>query len=192
MWRKVRGMPRSLMTTVTCVQRLREVRPEVPVVLCTAHARARIALHRMVEVGELKGITQEEDRCVVSNHVPISLVRIELHGEAANIALGVRRATLTGYRREASKHRSGLADIGEDLRLGVLGDIWRRTDKSEQPFASRRDMRAVLDVLRRPESFCRRVVTFVEESVEGFENDRLILFGCCLWHGQLRASCDGW
>ena len=128
-------MPRSLMTTVTCVQRLREVRPEVPVVLCTAHARARIALHRMVEVGELKGITQEEDRCVVSNHVPISLLRIELHCEAANIALGVRRATLTGYRREASKHRSGLADIGEDLRLGVLGDIVRYGEGSESTCA---------------------------------------------------------
>jgi hypothetical protein len=50
---------------------------------------------------------------------------------------------------------------------------------------TKRDVRAVLDVLRRPEAFCRRVVALVEESVEGFENDRLVLFGCCLWHVQL-------
>src|SRR5258708_7118407 len=65
---------------------------------------------------------------------------------------------------------------------------WRRTDQSKQPFASRRDVRAMLDVLWRPESFCCRVVAFVEESVEGFENDRLVLVGGCLWHRQLHAN----
>src|SRR6202045_750223 len=88
--------------------------------------------------------------------------------------------------------RDDVVAFCDDELVFVAQGIWRRTDKSEQPFASRRDMRAALDVLRRPESFCRRVVTFVEERIEGFENDRLILFGCCLWHGQLRVNCDGW
>src|SRR5580698_14062 len=80
----------------------------------------------------------------------------------------------------------------DDELVFITQGIWRRSNKSEQPFASRGDMRAVLDVLRRPELFCRRVVTFVEESVESLENDRLVLFGCCLWHVQLHVSCDGW
>src|SRR6202035_576190 len=88
--------------------------------------------------------------------------------------------------------RDDVVAFCDDKLVFVAQGIWRRTDKSEQPFASRRDMRAVLDVLRRPESFCRLVVTFVEESVEGLENVRLVLFGCCFWHVQLRVNCDGW
>ena len=88
--------------------------------------------------------------------------------------------------------RDDVVAFSDDELVFVAQGIWRRSDKSEQPFASRCDMRAVLDVLRRPELFCRSVVTFVEESLEGFENDRLVLFGCCLWHIQLRVNCDGW
>ena len=74
----------------------------------------------------------------------------------------------------------------------VAQRIRRRADQSKQTFASRRDVCAVLNVLRRPEAFCCCVVAFVEESVEGFEGDRLVLFGCCLWLVQLRVSSDGW
>ena len=87
--------------------------------------------------------------------------------------------------------RDDVVAFCDDELVFIAQGIWRRTNKSEQPFASRRNMRAMLDVLRRPELFCCRVVTFVEESIEGFENDRLVLFGCCLWHVQLRVSCDG-
>jgi hypothetical protein len=68
--------------------------------------------------------------------------------------------------------------------------IWRRADKSEQPFASWRNVRAVLNVFRRPEAFRGRIIAFVEERVKRFENDRLILFGCCLWHVQLLGLCS--
>src|SRR5580692_10218648 len=88
--------------------------------------------------------------------------------------------------------RDHIVALYDDELIFIAQGIWRRADKSEQPFTSWCNVRAVLDVLRRPEAFCRRVVTFVEESVEGFENDRLVLFGCCLWHGQLRVNCDGW
>jgi len=37
-------------------------------------------------------------------------------------------------------------------------------------------VRAVLDVLRRPERFSRRVVPLVEERVKSVKNERLILF----------------
>src|SRR6201998_349513 len=66
--------------------------------------------------------------------------------------------------------RDDVVAFCDDELVFIAQGIWRRSDKSEQPFASRCDMRAVLDVLRRPESFCQRVVTFVEESVESFEN----------------------
>ena len=64
----------------------------------------------------------------------------------------------------------------------VAQHIRRRKGQSKQSFASRRDVCAVLNVFRRPEALCCRVVAFVEESVEGFEDDRFVLFGCCSWH----------
>jgi hypothetical protein len=82
-----------------------------------------------------------------------------------------------------------IAFCDEELVLVAQG-IWRRADKREQSFTSWRNVRAVLNVLRRSEAFCCRVIAFVEESVEGFENDRPVLFGCCLWHVQLRVNCD--
>ena len=78
--------------------------------------------------------------------------------------------------------RDDVVAFCDDKLVFIAQGIWRRTDKSEQSFASRRNVRAVLNVFRRPEAFCRFVVALVEESVEGFENDRLVLLGCCLWH----------
>src|SRR6266851_590849 len=113
------------------VQSLGEIRPEVPVAICAAHAGSRIALDGVIEIGELERITNEEDGCVVSNEVPVTFLGIELQREAADVALGVGRTTLTGNSREASKHRSHLANLGEDLRLGVPGDIVRHGEGSE-------------------------------------------------------------
>src|ERR1700728_416788 len=71
--------------------------------------------------------------------------------------------------------------------------VWRGANRSQQSFASRLNLRAVLNVFRRPEAFCCRVVAFVEERIESFENGRLVLFGCCLWHVQLLGLCsDHW
>src|ERR1700757_462790 len=82
--------------------------------------------------------------------------------------------------------------ICDDELVFIAQGIWRRADKVEQSLASRRNVRAVLDVLRRPEAFCCCVVAFVEERIEGLENDCLVLFGCCLGHIQLLVSRDGW
>ena len=65
----------------------------------------------------------------------------------------------------------------DDELVFVAQGIWRRTNESEQPVASWRNVRAVLDVLRRPEALRGRVVAFVEERIEGFENDCLVLLG---------------
>ena len=81
--------------------------------------------------------------------------------------------------------RNDIVSFRDDELVFIAQGIWRRADKSEQPFASWRNMRAVLNVLRRPEALCCGVVAFIEESIEGFENNRLVLFWCCLWHVQL-------
>ncbi len=77
----------------------------------------------MVEVREAQRITEEEDRRVVADDVPIAFLGIELDGEAADVALGIGRAALARDRREADEQRRLLADLREDLRLGVAGDV---------------------------------------------------------------------
>ena len=105
------------------VQRLGQRGPEVPVVLGAAHVGARVALDGVVEVGELERIAQEEDRRVVAHQIPVALLGVELHGEAADVALGVGGAALAGHGGEADEEVGLLADLGEDLGPGVAGDV---------------------------------------------------------------------
>ena len=105
------------------VQRLGQRGPEVPVVLGAAHVGAGIPLHGVVEVGELEGIAQEEDRRVVAHQIPVALLGIELHRKAPDVPLGVGGAALAGDGGKAQEAVGLLADLGEDLGLGVLGDV---------------------------------------------------------------------
>ena len=94
------------------VQRLGQVGPEVPVVLGAAQVRARVALDRVVEVGELQRVAEEEHRRVVADEVPVAFLGVELQREAADVALGVGRAALAGDGGEAGEHLGLLADLG--------------------------------------------------------------------------------
>ena len=67
--------------------------------------------------------------------------------------------------------------ISDDRSWLILQGRRQALDEIEQTLAARCDMSAVLNVIRRPESLRRRVVTLVEKRVESFKNDGLIL--CC-------------
>ena len=86
------------------VQRLGQAGPEVPVALRRVHVGVRIALHHVVEVDELLGIAQEEHGRVVAHEIPVAVGRVELHGEAADVSLGVGRAALARHGGEADEH----------------------------------------------------------------------------------------
>ena len=105
------------------VQRLRQRGPEVPVVEGAAQVGAGVALDRMVEVGELERVAQEEHRRVVADQVPIALVGVELDREAADVALRVGRPPLAGHGREAHEAIGLLAHRSEDRRLGEPHDV---------------------------------------------------------------------
>ena len=105
------------------VERLRQGCPEVPVVLGAPHVGTGVPFHGVVEVGKLERIAQEEDRRVVPHQVPVALLGVELHGEAPDVPLGVGRPTLAGDGGEAQETVGLLADLGEDLGAGVLGNV---------------------------------------------------------------------
>ena len=80
------------------MERLRQQRPEIPVVLRRAHAGLRIALYRTVQIREIMDITEEEGWCIISDQIPVSFFCIKLDRHAADIALCVSRAPFPRYR----------------------------------------------------------------------------------------------
>ena len=87
------------------------------------HAMVRLGLDRVHQVRELHRVLDEEHRHVVAHQVPVALVGIELHREAAHVARGVLGATLTGHRGEAHEHRGDLARLLERRGAGECGKI---------------------------------------------------------------------
>src|SRR5262249_14449347 len=67
-----------------------------------------------------------------------------------------------------------------DNRAGLILERRRKAfNQIEQSIAARRDVSAVLDIVRRPKFLSRGVVTFVEQRVEGLQNYSVVLL-CCL------------
>ncbi len=75
------------------MQTFRRQRPEVPHGGGRTQVRPRVALLGVDEVGELVRIAHEEHRRIVADQVPVTLLRIELQGEAAHIAFGIGGAS---------------------------------------------------------------------------------------------------
>src|SRR6202171_5232651 len=61
-------------------------------------------------------------------------------------------------------------------------------DQREEALASRRNVRAVLNVVRRPETLRSGVVPLVEKRFESLQHESLILFLDCLRHFILLRS----
>ncbi|OPY90658.1 MAG: hypothetical protein A4E72_00541 [Syntrophus sp. PtaU1.Bin208] len=105
------------------VERLRQGRPEVPVVEGAAQVCAGVPLDGMIEIREFQGIAEEENRRIVSHEIPVALLSVELHGEAPDIPLGIRSPSLAGNGGKAKEALRFLSDLRENLRSGVLGDV---------------------------------------------------------------------
>ena len=83
----------------------------------------RVAVDGVIEVDEELRVTEEEDRGVIPHDVPVALLGVEAYGEASDVSLGIGSAPLTGYGGEAGDHPALVADLAEDLSLGVLRDV---------------------------------------------------------------------
>src|SRR2546430_7782171 len=64
-------------------------------------------------------------------------------------------------------------------------------DQREEALASGRNVRAVLNVVRRPETLRSGVVPLVEKRFEGLQHESLILFLDCLRHFILLRHTPG-
>ena len=84
-------------------------------------AAVGLLLHGVDEVGELDRVLDEEHRDVVADEVPVALLRVELHREAAHVAGEVERALVAGDGREAHERRGPLARPLEQVGPGEVG-----------------------------------------------------------------------
>jgi hypothetical protein len=113
------------------VQRFGQVGPKAPVVFGVTHVGARVALDGAVEVGELQRVAVKEHRRVVADHIPVAFGGVEPQRVAADIALGVGGAALAGHRGEPGEHLTAVADLAEDRRLRVPGDVVGHPKRAE-------------------------------------------------------------
>ena len=124
-------MPRSLITMVTWCSASGSSVQKSQLLSALRRLVRGSRLTAWLRSGNLQRVAQEEHRRVVADDVPVALLGVELHGEAADVALGVGRAALAGHGREAHEQRRLLADLGEDLGLGVAGDVVRDGERAE-------------------------------------------------------------
>ena len=101
------------------------------------HLVVRLGLDGMHQVRELHRVLDEEDRHVVAHQVPVALVGVELHREAAHVAGGVLRSALAGHRGKAHEHRRDLAGFLERRGLGELGERFVALEKAVRPRSAR-------------------------------------------------------
>ena len=67
--------------------------------------------------------------------------------------------------------------FGEEHVTFVTECFGQSANKVEQPVAARRNVGAMLNIALRPEALRGNIVAFVEQRVEGFEHEPLVLFG---------------
>ena len=71
------------------------------------------------EVGELGGVSDEEDGGVVAGHVPVTFLGVELAGETSGISLGVCGTLLASDSGETKEHGGSLANGVEESGFAV-------------------------------------------------------------------------
>ena len=82
----------------------------------------RIRLQGVDHIRELDGIANEEHRQVVADQVPVAILCVELHREAAWVTQRLGRGATVNHGREAYEHGRALALLLEELGPGVLRD----------------------------------------------------------------------
>jgi hypothetical protein len=94
------------------------VAPEVERGIRVLDAGLWVALLGVDEVWELNGVSNEEDWRVVTDHVVVSFLGIELDCESSRVSVAIVGTTFTGDRREANEDWSLLTNLVKECSLG--------------------------------------------------------------------------
>lgn len=97
--------------------------PEIPGHVAVLAVGLGVSLLGVDEVRELDGVSNEEDGGVVSNHVPVALLSVELDGKTSGVSLSVGRSLFSSDGGETYGDGSSLSDGVEEVSMGELGDV---------------------------------------------------------------------
>src|SRR6266702_2135245 len=114
---------------------------------------------------------------LVLKHVPVLGKLAVLHADDVGGDPG-RWATVSGE----APMRDHIVAFREDKMIFVFQGVGQCADQVEQTVTAGRDVRAVLNVAIGPEALGGGVVPLVEERIESFEDERLVLRGGGLGH----------
>src|SRR5258708_4976013 len=108
------------------------MREEIKGKIRILHAGDRARLIGVHEVRKLDGVADKEYRPVDADHVPVTLLRIELHRETARVARLLPRATIAHQGGKSTEHRCRGAggDPRRRAQVGNIGTDWKYADCS--------------------------------------------------------------
>lgn len=105
------------------MQRFRNQAQKVPECIGILHVSLRVTLLGVDEVGKLQGVADEEDRRVVSHHVPVTFLGVKLESEPTRIPGSIRKPTLTSHGGKSSKHGRLLTHFIKEFRLAKISHV---------------------------------------------------------------------
>ena len=107
------------------VHAFRHERDEIPEIIVSGLRLRKVAvgllLRRVNQIGKLDRVLDKKDRNIVPDDVPVTLLRVELHREAAHIPGEIRRAFVAGDGREAHECWGLLTGALEEIRTRQFG-----------------------------------------------------------------------
>lgn len=87
------------------------------------HIVSTVQVIRIADSTYLDAVTNEEDGCVIANHIPVTFFCVELHAEASRIAGRVCGALLTTDCGEANCNICLLANFTEEICRGLIDTL---------------------------------------------------------------------
>ncbi len=75
------------------------------------------------KIGEFDGITHEKDGSVVTDHVIVALLRVELDGKTTRITSRIGTSLFSANGRKSRKNRSSLSNLVQEGGLGVASHV---------------------------------------------------------------------
>lgn len=96
---------------------------EIPEHVRVLEVRLGVSLLGMDEIWELLWVSDEKDRGIVANHIPVTFFGIKFNRESSWVSLSVSRSLFSSDCRKSEETGGSLAHFSQKLSFGVLAHI---------------------------------------------------------------------
>lgn len=102
------------------MESLRAVRPEVPLHVGVVSVSNGVSLLGVDEVRELDGVLDKEHGSVVTDHIVVTILSIELDGKSSGVTIAIVGTTFSSNSRETQKDWGALSNFVKEFSFSVL------------------------------------------------------------------------